>query len=100
MEGYLKQAKKFLTEADRKYLYNSIHLIAFELGLRVFADYLVGDAYFKTSYGPQNLNGAHLQVKLCEGIEVREYGGRRVLDGNYLGRYFQKCLGACPRDNC
>ena len=51
MKGYLKQAEKFLTEADRKYLYDSIRLIAFELGLRFFADYLVGDVYFKTSYG-------------------------------------------------
>ena len=81
MKGYLKQAEKFLTEADRKYLYDSIRLIAFELGLRFFADYLVGDVYFKTSYGSQNLNGAHLQMKLCEGIENKESRLRRVLDG-------------------
>ena len=81
MKGYLKQAEKFLTEADRKYLYDSIRLIAFELGLRFFADYLVGDVYFKTSYGSQNFNRAHLQMKLCEGIEIRDSRLRRVLDG-------------------
>ena len=81
MEGYLKQAKKFLAEADRKYLYNPIHLIAFELGLRFFADYLAGDVYFKTSYGSQNLNRARVQMKLCESIEVRESKLRRVLVG-------------------
>ncbi len=81
VKGYLKQAEKFLTEADRKYLYDSIRLIALELGLRFFADYLAGDVYFKTSYGSQNLNRARVQMKLCESIEVRESKLRRVLVG-------------------
>lgn len=81
VRGYLKQADKFLTDADRKYLYHSIRLIAFELGLRFFMDYLAGDVYFKTSYGSQNLNRARVQMKLCESIEVRESILRRVLDG-------------------
>jgi len=81
VKGYLKQADKFLTDADRKYLYDSIRLIAFELGLRFFTDYLAGDVYFKTSYGSQNLNRARVQMRLCESIEVREPILRRVLDG-------------------
>ena len=81
VKGYLKQADKFLTDADRKYLYHSIRLLAFELGLRFFTDYLAGDVYFKTSYGSQNLNRARVQMKLCESIEVRELILRRVLDG-------------------
>ena len=81
VKGYLKQADKFLTDADRKYLYDSIRLIALELGLRFFADYLAGDVYFKTSYRSQNLNRARVQMKLCESIEVRESILRRVLDG-------------------
>ncbi len=80
VSGYLKQARSFLTDADRKYLYDSARLIAFELGLRFFADYLNGDTYFKINYESQNLNRARVQMKLCESIEMRESKLRRVLD--------------------
>lgn len=81
VRGYLLQAKDFLTDGDRKYLYDSVRLIAFELGLRFFTDYLAGDVYFKTKYPAQNLNRGRVQMKLCESIETRETMLRRVLDG-------------------
>ncbi len=80
VSGYLKQAGNFLTDSDRKYLYDSARLISFELGLRFFADYLAGDVYFKVKYESQNLNRARVQMKLCESIEVRESKLRRVLE--------------------
>ncbi|OUW17240.1 MAG: hypothetical protein CBD18_05135 [Opitutales bacterium TMED158] len=80
VRGYLKQGREFLTDWDRKYLYDSARLIAFELGLRFFADYLAGDVYFKVNYGSQNLNRARVQMKLCESIEMRESMMRRVLE--------------------
>ncbi|MBH54706.1 MAG: aminoglycoside phosphotransferase [Opitutaceae bacterium] len=79
VRGYLKQAKKFLTDWDRNYLYDSVRLITFELGLRFFTDYLAGDVYFKTNYPAQNLNRGRVQMKLCESIETRESMMRRVL---------------------
>lgn len=81
VSGYLKQAGEFLTDADRKYLYDSARLISFELGLRFFTDYLAGDVYFKINYEPQNLNRSRVQMKLCESIETRESMLRRVLEG-------------------
>ncbi len=81
VRGYLKQGRNFLTDWDRKYLYDSTRLIAFELGLRFFSDYLAGDVYFKVNYESQNLNRARVQMKLCESIEMRESMMRRVLDG-------------------
>ncbi len=80
VKGYLQQADSFLTEADRAYLYDSVRLIAFELGLRFFTDYLAGDVYFKTSYDAQNLNRARVQLKLCDSIEARESLMRRTLE--------------------
>jgi Ser/Thr protein kinase RdoA (MazF antagonist) len=80
VRGYLKQARNFLTDADRKYLYDSVRLITFELGLRFFTDYLAGDVYFKINYAAQNLNRGRVQMKLCESIETRESMLRRVLD--------------------
>ena len=80
VNGYLKQARNFLTDWDQKYLYDSVRLIAFELGLRFFTDYLAGDVYFKTNYAAQNLNRGRVQMKLCESIETRERKMRRVLE--------------------
>jgi Ser/Thr protein kinase RdoA (MazF antagonist) len=79
VKGYMAHARSFLTEADRYYLYDSIRLITFELGLRFFADYIAGDVYFKTRYDGQNLNRARVQFKLTESIETREKQIRQIL---------------------
>jgi len=39
LQGYLAEAKGFLSGADYDYLYDAIRLIAFELGLRFFTDF-------------------------------------------------------------
>ena len=80
VKGYAACAREFLTDADRHYLYDSIRLIAFELGLRFFADFIAGDVYFKTRYEGQNLNRARVQLKLAESIERRESLIRKILD--------------------
>ena len=80
VKGYLTHAREFLTEADRWYLYDAVRLIAFELGLRFFADYVAGDVYFKTRYDGQNLNRACVQFKLTESIEMREGQIRKILE--------------------
>lgn len=79
-KGYLAQARDFLTEADRRYLFDSVRLITFELGLRFFHDYLGGSIYFKTRHPEQNLNRARVQFRLCESIESRERMIREHLD--------------------
>ena len=80
VKGYLREAGEFLTDSDRKYLFDSVRLITFELGLRFFADFLAGDVYFKTVYDGQNLNRARVQFALCESIEAREPKIKRVLE--------------------
>lgn len=79
VNGYLKRSQSFLSDWDQKYLYDSVRLIAFELGLRFFTDYLAGDVYFKTKYAAQNLNRGRVQMKLCDSIETRETMLRQVL---------------------
>jgi len=78
-KGYMREAGSFLTDADREYLYDSIRLLPFELGLRFFQDYLNGNVYFKTKMPEQNLNRARVQFRLCESIEARERSIRKVL---------------------
>jgi len=77
--GYMREAGAFLTDADREYLFDSIRLLPFELGLRFFQDYLAGNVYFKTRSPGQNLNRARVQLKLCESIESRERSIRGML---------------------
>ncbi|MBT7166272.1 MAG: aminoglycoside phosphotransferase family protein [Victivallales bacterium] len=79
LRGYMSQAREFLTDADRHYLFDAVRLIAFELGLRFYADHLAGDVYFKTVYEGQNLNRACVQFRLCESIETRERQIREIL---------------------
>jgi len=72
VQGYMKYADDFLSDSERRYLYDSIRLITFELGLRFFQDYLAGNKYFKVSDEEQNLHRARVQFKLCESIEARK----------------------------
>lgn len=71
LRGYLSLAKDFLTEQDYDYLYDGIRLIAFELGLRFFTDYLAGDVYFKVKHPRHNLMRSLVQFKLTESIEAQ-----------------------------
>jgi hypothetical protein len=79
LQGYLSMAKEFLTENDFFYIYDSIRLIAFELGLRFFTDYLKGNVYFKVRYPEHNLDRALVQFKLTESIESQEKAIRRII---------------------
>ncbi len=72
LRGYFLLAKGFLKENDYEYIYNAIHLITFELGLRFFSDYLAGNVYFKVKYPEHNLARALVQFKLTESIESQE----------------------------
>lgn len=78
--GYMKHAGGFLTEADKKHLFNAIQLIPLELAIRFFADYLAGDTYFKIRYPGHNLRRAIVQMRLAESIETREPIIREVME--------------------
>ena len=69
LQGYLKVAQDFLTENDYEFVYDSIRLLAFELGLRFFTDYLQHNVYFNVDYPEHNLARALVQFKLTESIE-------------------------------
>ena len=71
LQGYLTVAQDFLTPHDYEYLFVAMRLIAFELGLRFFTDYLAGDVYFKVHHPEHNLARALVQFKLTESIEAQ-----------------------------
>jgi Ser/Thr protein kinase RdoA (MazF antagonist) len=81
LEGYLTQARNFLTAADYDYLFDSIRLLAFELGVRFFTDYLDGNIYFKVRHPEHNLQRALVQFRLTESIEAYEADIRHIIQG-------------------
>ena len=81
LEGYLTQARNFLTAADYEYLFDSIRLLTFELGVRFFTDYLAGNVYFKVRHPQHNLQRALVQFRLTESIEAYEADIRNIIQG-------------------
>ncbi len=72
LRGYQRAATDFLSSQDYDYLFDSMRLLAFELGLRFFSDFLNDNQYFKAQYQTHNLNRAVVQFKLAESIEAQE----------------------------
>jgi Ser/Thr protein kinase RdoA (MazF antagonist) len=79
LTGYLSQAGGSLTAPDFAYLYHAVRLIAFELGLRFFTDYLAGNVYFKARHRDHNLRRALVQFQLAAGIEAQESSLRLLI---------------------
>ena len=80
LEGYFEEAKHFFTPGDYAYLFDSLRLIAFELGLRFFTDHLAGNVYFKAKHAEHNLNRALVQFKVAESVEAQEATIRKITD--------------------
>jgi Ser/Thr protein kinase RdoA (MazF antagonist) len=78
LSGYLPLARDFLTDHDYAHLFDAIRVLAFELGLRFFTDYLAGNVYFKVRHREHNLARALVQFKLTESIESQS-GALRAL---------------------
>ena len=80
LEGYLSAAKDTLNNNDYDYIYDAIHLITFELGLRFLTDHLAGNTYFKVNRPAHNLHRANVQFKLVESIEQQESSIRAIVE--------------------
>lgn len=80
LAGYLPTIRGFFNEPDYAYLYDSVRLIAFELGLRFFTDYLNKNVYFKVEDDEHNLRRALVQFRLTESIEVQESQIRSIIN--------------------
>jgi Ser/Thr protein kinase RdoA (MazF antagonist) len=79
LQGYLSQAGDSLTAQDYAHLFDAARLIAFELGLRFFTDYLAGNVYFKARSREHNLIRALVQFQLTASIEAQEAALRLLI---------------------
>ncbi|MEW6594304.1 MAG: aminoglycoside phosphotransferase family protein [Thermodesulfobacteriota bacterium] len=79
LRGYLAEAATFLSQAEIALFPDAAWLIAIELGLRFFTDFLDGNVYFKTSHPEQNLHRALVQFHLAAAIASQEKDLRRLV---------------------
>jgi len=68
-EGYLSEAKNFLTDVEIDHMAFAARMVSFTIGLRFLADHLAGDTYFKTHRESQNLDRARTQFKTVADME-------------------------------
>ena len=69
VDGYLSEARGFLTPAELDLLAFSGRLITFEIGIRFLTDYLEGDTYFKVHHPRENLDRARTQLQFVAAME-------------------------------
>ena len=78
--GYLSEAGRFLTPAERSFVAFSGKLITFTIGLRFLTDFLSGDTYFRIHRPGHNLDRCRTQFKLVESIAEQEEGMQSLVD--------------------
>ncbi|MDR1584390.1 MAG: aminoglycoside phosphotransferase family protein [Prevotellaceae bacterium] len=67
--GYLRAAKKFLTEIEIEYLAFGAKLLTYMQTVRFLTDYLDGDTYYKIKNPKHNLERSLAQFKLLQSME-------------------------------
>ena len=68
-EGYLSEAKDFLSPMEIELLPDSVALFPYMQAVRFLTDYINGDTYYKISYPAHNLVRTRAQMRLLECIE-------------------------------
>jgi len=68
-DGYMSEAKAFLTPIEIANLVFSCRYMAWEQAMRFFTDFLNGDVYYKTDYQGHNLVRTKAQVRYLEVLE-------------------------------
>lgn len=69
-KGYIKSAKKFLTQIEIDNLPYATALFPFMQTVRFLADYINGDTYYKIQYPEHNLVRTKAQFKLLQSVEA------------------------------
>lgn len=69
VQGFTQGAGGLLSREEPEHFVSAGQVMTFECGLRFLADYLQGDAYFRTSRPKQNLDRARTQFALVRSLE-------------------------------
>ncbi|MFD1769829.1 phosphotransferase enzyme family protein [Sphingobacterium suaedae] len=71
-EGYMSEAKDFLSETEIESLLHGVFLLPFMQAVRFLTDYLNGDTYYKIHYPTHNLVRTNAQLKLVQEMELHQ----------------------------
>ncbi len=69
-EGYLSEARAFLTPLEIEMLPYAAALFPYMQAVRFLTDYINGDTYYKIAYPEHNLVRTRAQVKMLESVEA------------------------------
>lgn len=70
-EGYLSEAKSFLTKEELSWLPDAVALFPYMQAVRFLTDFIKGDTYYKISYPDHNLVRTKAQLHLLKKIEAK-----------------------------
>lgn len=70
VKGYLKEASKFLTEAEVNSLMKGALLLPYMQAVRFLTDHINGDTYFKIKFEGHNLQRARAQFQLVKMLDA------------------------------
>jgi len=85
-EGYLSEAKDFLTNDEVDSLIYGVLLLPYMQAVRFLTDYLDGDTYYKIHYTDHNLVRTKAQLKLVEELERHEEELEGILNKSLVNR--------------
>lgn len=83
-EGYLSEAKDFLTEKEIESLWYGVLLLPYMQAVRFLTDYIDGDLYYKIHYADHNLVRTLTQIKLVKELEKHEEELLAILNDSLL----------------
>ncbi len=78
-EGYLSEARYFITEKEKSLLVFGGKMITLIMGVRFLTDYLLGDIYYKTKHEHHNVERCRTQFRLVEEIEKAEEEMQKII---------------------
>jgi len=80
-EGYLSEARAFLTRSELEYLAFSPLLITYTQAVRFLTDYIDGDRYYKIHHEQHNLQRTRAQIQLIRSMEEQYTEMQGVIKG-------------------
>lgn len=83
-EGYISEAKEFLTEKEIESLMYGVLLLPYMQAVRFLTDYIDGDLYYKVQYPNHNYVRTKTQLKLVEELEANEEELRTILEQSLI----------------
>lgn len=79
VEGYLKEASSFLTDAEVNSLMKGALLLPYMQAVRFLTDHINGDTYFKIKFEGHNLQRARAQFQLLRMMDANADEMQRII---------------------